>query len=646
MFLLLLFLPDKAFAQSTLNCQTCHGTQYNTWKTSKHANTQFDVSTELESDWAGQPPDSVILGSQAEDCISCHSPISVTSNGGMTETQAMNYFFSTTDGNYSDTTKPINTADWSNVTCTTCHNPPSTHPSGNLPTFGAFNSKTVQYDSVTTTNDLCGNCHGTVRHPDTDHRVYDAWLSSKHGHKGQSDVASELATEHSGETPDQVISGEDCIACHAPTSVNLDGGITEAEALGKFFSSASGTFTAATTPMDTVDYPNVSCITCHNPHDPDTLSYFNSSTKSYQLMSSSDQLCGQCHGNLRFPDTDHLSYNIAQGTGGQNVSDKTFMSGVKCIDCHMYNTGIDGSASAMYKGHTWKVFVKEDDGSVDASCTKCHTSMSADSSMALVAKWKDEFNALDSTAEAKVTTAASLLKSSQDSSNFAEAQFNMTYAESDESGGVHNHLYSNALLNDAIYNANLIINGTLPVELTTFTAESAERSIILKWATATEKNNKGFEIQKSQDNVNFQNVKFINGYGTTTKFHYYSYTDNSVLSGCSYYRLKQVDYSGSYKYSKVIEASYSLPLEFSMSQNYPNPFNPATTIDYSVPKTGTVTIKVYDVLGKEVATLVNRQMTAGNYKVEFNANDLTSGIYFYELRAGNYNSIKKMILLK
>ena len=540
----IIILQNTSFAQT---CQSCHANEASLWTSSKHANTQADVASEISSDWIGQTPDSVISGSQAEDCISCHSPMAITSNNGMTEAQAMGYFFSTTNGKYTDTTTAINTADWPDVTCETCHEKDMT-------TFGVFNSKSGTYDAVITANDLCGNCHGTVRHPDTDHRIYDAWLGSKHGHQGQSDVAGELAGSHNGETPDQVIAGEDCIGCHAPTSVTLSGGLTEAQALAKFFSTSNGTFTSVTAPIDTIDYPNVSCITCHNPHYPDTLSYFNSATKSYQVMSSSDQLCGQCHGNLRFADTDHLSYNINQGTGGKNVSDIIPMGRVKCIDCHMYNTGIDGSNSAMYKGHTWSVFVKESDGSVDASCTKCHPAMNADSSLALVTQWKNNFQSLDSVANVKVSAMASQLKNSQDSSYYAEATFNLTYAESDESGGIHNHLYSAELLNDAISKADIVT---------------------------------GIEITNS-----------------------------------------------------------STPLTFKLSQNYPNPFNPSTVIDYSVPKESFVTIKVFDITGKEVKTLVNEQKPAGSYNIEFNAGRLASGIYLYRMQAGNFVQTKKLVLLK
>ncbi len=447
--LFILCLQNNGYSQT---CQSCHAAEASLWANSKHAHSQSDVATELSANWVGQTPDSVIVGSQAEDCISCHAPTADTVNGGMTETQTMGYFFSTTGGKYTSNTQPANTSAWPNVDCQTCHQ-------SDMTTFGVFNSVTKTYDAVKTANDLCGNCHGTVRHPDTDHRIYDAWLSSKHGHKGQSDVAGELAANDTGLTPAQVIAGEDCIACHAPTSVTLKGGMTEAQALGNFYTTTNGIFTSSTVTADTIDFPNVSCIACHNPHNPDVISYFNSSTKTYQVMSNSDSLCGQCHGNLRFPGTNHLSYNINSGTGGQNISNITSMNGIKCIDCHMYNTGVDGSSSAMFKGHTWSVFVKEPDGSVDASCTKCHSAMTADSSIALVAKWKSDFQALDSVANAKVTTASSSLKNASDSAYFSEAQFNMTYAESDESGGIHNHQYSIALLNDAISKASTIITG-------------------------------------------------------------------------------------------------------------------------------------------------------------------------------------------
>ena len=541
------------FGQQT-TCQTCHSKEYNHWILSKHANTQIDVANELAANWVGQAPDSVIAGSQAEDCLSCHSPKSVTIKGGMTEIQAMGYFFSSVNGKYTALTVANNSSDWLHVSCESCHNPQANHPVG----ISAFNSKTLTYDAVRTSNELCGQCHGNLKFAETDHSIYNAWQLSKHGHKGQADVASELASSHAGETPDQVISGEDCIACHAPTSVNLKGGITEAQALGHFFSNSSGSFNAATTPADTLNWPNVSCITCHDPHNANAISYFNSTTKTYTVMNSSNELCGQCHGNLRFPDTNHLSYNIESGTGGKGIPDVHSMN-ASCVDCHMYKTDVDGTSSKNYKGHSWSVFINEPDGSVVSSCINCHATTSAASSMAYVTKWKGEFQSLDSLAQAKVAAAQSILTGSTDSvriKSLQDAIFNMTYAESDESGGVHNHYYSNLLLNSAINKANNILTGVAINDL-------------------------------------------------------------------------------------------DKPLVFDLSQNYPNPFNPATKINYTIPRAGFVTLKVYDILGKEVATLVDEFKNDGGYSVLFNkAENLSSGIYFYQLKEENLVLVKKMILLK
>ena len=124
------------------------------------------------------------------------------------------------------------------------------------------------------------------------------------------------------------------------------------------------------------------------------------------------------------------------------------------------------------------------------------------------------------------------------------------------------------------------------------------------------------------------------------------------------YRLKQIDFDGKFEYSEIITVEMlhatSLPTEFRLEQNYPNPFNPTTTIKYSIPSviaSGAkqslgVTLKVYDILGNEVATLVNEQKGAGNYKANFNASNLVSGIYFYKIQAGSFNQVRKMILVK
>ncbi len=191
----------------------------------------------------------------------------------------------------------------------------------------------------------------------------------------------------------------------------------------------------------------------------------------------------------------------------------------------------------------------------------------------------------------------------------------------------------------------------VPVELTSFSASVFDRSVELNWTTATEVNNQGFEIEKSADGISFNNIGFVPGFGTTTEPKSYNYTDQSVTSGKYYYRLKQIDFDGSFTYSGVVEAEVSLPTVFSLEQNYPNPFNPSTSIQFSLPVDAQVTINIYNLVGENVAEVVSSNFAAGSHKVDFNANTLTSGIYFYQLDATGidsktFSSVKKMTLLK
>ncbi len=189
----------------------------------------------------------------------------------------------------------------------------------------------------------------------------------------------------------------------------------------------------------------------------------------------------------------------------------------------------------------------------------------------------------------------------------------------------------------------------VPVELVSFNGDANEDGITLKWETATETNNKGFDIEKSSDNKNFKKIGYIEGNGTTTLKQSYTYTDASVSSGKGkfYYRLKQIDFDGTTKYSDVVEVDYSLiPTEFTLSQNYPNPFNPTTTIKFGIPKEVKVTIKVYDILGAEVATIVNGKLVPGYYKYKWNASHFASGVYIYRIVAGSFVQTKKLMLLK
>jgi photosystem II stability/assembly factor-like uncharacterized protein len=198
----------------------------------------------------------------------------------------------------------------------------------------------------------------------------------------------------------------------------------------------------------------------------------------------------------------------------------------------------------------------------------------------------------------------------------------------------------------------------IPVELSTFTASNQRNNVILNWSTATELNNSGFEIERrisGIQNNEFEKIAFIPGKGTTTERSTYTYTDKNLNSGSYNYRIKQIDFDGSYTYYNLEETvEINSPFSFELSQNYPNPFNPSTKIKFTIPNVEThrdaslqkVTLKIYGILGNEIATLVNEEKPAGEYEVEFDAKNLSSGIYYYQLISGNYIETKKMILLK
>ncbi|MBE2280998.1 MAG: T9SS type A sorting domain-containing protein, partial [Ignavibacteriaceae bacterium] len=195
----------------------------------------------------------------------------------------------------------------------------------------------------------------------------------------------------------------------------------------------------------------------------------------------------------------------------------------------------------------------------------------------------------------------------------------------------------------------------IPVELTSFAASVIDRDVTLTWSTATEKNNNGFEIQRSNDNINFATISFVKGAGTTLEASTYSFTDNNLNAGKYQYRLKQIDYDGSFTYYNLSEeVQVGTPVDFSISQNYPNPFNPSTKVDFSLPIESNVTVELFDILGSKVATLISGSFVSGFHSFEISTQKygLSSGNYIYRMSArdsqGNevFNQLRKMTLLK
>ncbi|MBE0569998.1 MAG: T9SS type A sorting domain-containing protein [Ignavibacteriaceae bacterium] len=203
-----------------------------------------------------------------------------------------------------------------------------------------------------------------------------------------------------------------------------------------------------------------------------------------------------------------------------------------------------------------------------------------------------------------------------------------------------------------VYELN--IDSPLPVELSLFTAKVLRnKGIKLDWRTETEVSNFGFEIERSQkSNFNSQTewkkIGFIDGHGNSNSPKEYSYLDEWINYGSFYYRLKQIDTDGQFEYSKIIEVDAgSIPNGFVLEQNYPNPFNPITTIKFAVAETQKAELKVFDLLGNEVATLFNGIADGGKiYEAVFDAENYSSGIYFYRLETENKVENRKMLLLK
>lgn len=202
---------------------------------------------------------------------------------------------------------------------------------------------------------------------------------------------------------------------------------------------------------------------------------------------------------------------------------------------------------------------------------------------------------------------------------------------------------------DALAAHTLATSGQIPVELTNFKSEVVDGMIYLSWATATEANNLGFEIEKKKfeapENA-YVKIGFVDGNGTTTNETRYQFSDKNVSNGNYVYRLKQIDLDGTFDYVGQTFIIVNIPGQFELSQNYPNPFNPVTSINYTVPEKGFVNLSVYNTLGEKVAELVNEVKEAGSERIEFNASQLTSGTYIYRIAVNGKAISKKLTLLK
>ncbi|NUN08962.1 MAG: T9SS type A sorting domain-containing protein [Ignavibacteriaceae bacterium] len=221
---------------------------------------------------------------------------------------------------------------------------------------------------------------------------------------------------------------------------------------------------------------------------------------------------------------------------------------------------------------------------------------------------------------------------------------------------------------------------TVPVELSLFEGYYQNGKNILYWITSSEMNNRGFEIERNdlrEDGAygSWITVGYVQGAGTSAEINRYNFSDDKITGAKYIYRLKQIDFDGTVSYSKRVNIQSELPYDFTLEQNYPNPFSTTTKIKFTIPTLGLggtdeglggsaqgsgtigtsgdvpVTLKLYDLLGREVATLVNETKSPGAYEVTLDlsgslSGEISSGMYFYRLESGNNTITRKMIVIK
>ena len=188
--------------------------------------------------------------------------------------------------------------------------------------------------------------------------------------------------------------------------------------------------------------------------------------------------------------------------------------------------------------------------------------------------------------------------------------------------------------------------GTLPVELSSFTSTVNMNDVTLNWSTVTELNNSEFQVER-KNMGNWETIGYVAGHGSSTMPHAYEYVDRNLQSGKYVYRLLQIDFNGNHEYHNLSnEVVIGIPVKFELKQNYPNPFNPSTTISYTLPVYSNICFRVYDVTGTEVQKSVVNKQPAGYYSIKFDGSNLSSGIYYYQITAGNFVETKKMVLIK
>ncbi len=657
------------------NCAPCHTgdlDKWDTWKTTPHAQIfQEGITGELE---VAPNTNGQMVGTYSASCVKCHTtgwdPSLNNGNFGYAAHQTgydtMMFKNATlVSGSYQIlqgdqtawnllNTTPYQTAyHVSSIECEQCHGPAT----GHVTHYGD-----PTYIDVTTDAGVCLQCHNAPTH----HMVGAYYLASNH-------ATMPLAGSHATSTS--------CFPCHSGSAfVKYAKNPTTPG-----FSSADGS-------------KPISCVACHDPHVSTNLGLRQVSVtlkNGYAVTSGGmGQICMTCHqdrNNVNTTITNTAPYYGFKDRFGPHhgpQSDMFFgqnayqygndgLTGLMthgattdaCATCHMATKGSSANHAMSMVDTTGGV-------STDfvVACRSCHGA-NINSFNDILANSDLDGNGKIEGFQTEVQGMLSELKSllpldskgsgepcnfMYDSSlvknkpNVVRGIYTYYFVKNDGSYGVHNPKYTTAILQSAIF----ALGGITPVELTSLQAAYANGSVVISWETASEINNKGFEIQRKVGS-SWKAIGFKNGNGTSTKISNYSFVDNttSSLNGNVAYRINQVDLNGTSHLSKEVDVTLNAgPTNYELSQNYPNPFNPSTIIKFSLPYESNVKVVVYSITGSVIQTLVNGVQSSGDHEVVLNTNtskiQMSSGVYFYSIEATSldgsktFRDTKKMVLMK
>lgn len=547
------------------------------------------------------------------------------------------------------------------IGCENCHGAGSLHPSAGL--AGSQFKTMATYEAGS-----CAQCHD------------EPWRHNKYAQYENSTHAEALWTNSFAQSSaSQNNSLNNCIRCHdAKGYINFTKGLI-----------------TNTTGMTRASHLAVTCQTCHDPHGNSNFASLRNSPSSSDTLGNgyayttggNGKICMDCHKARR----DNVSYqntNISSTWGphhsvqtdnffGKNAyqfgatpyltNSHQFAVTDACATCHMVATTDTGTVNRdKVGGHTFKMHNEDTGYDHTTSCTSCHGPKTSFSDFLALTDYDGDGTIEPIQGEVdgllqnirlflppigQDTIIWTQIRSSSDSVLYKRAYWNYQLMAYDGSRGMHNSKFTF----DVLMKTYAALGGIVPVELVSFKAEVGSNGVTLNWETATETNNKGFDIERSI-NGNWSKIGFVEGKGTTTELNSYSYSDKPSTSGKVSYRLKQIDLDGSFTYSKVVDVDFgTMPKEFSLSQNYPNPFNPSTMIKFALPFDSKVKVTIYNINGEVVKVLVDGEYAAGEHQAQFSINSasgIASGVYLYSISAvsndghSNFVQTKKMVLIK